>query len=364
MRTSFAIYCLVLSLFCLLGISGQAQTQVRKTQKMTEAETRVVEDCLDIIRGCQMTDGAFLIANNGRTPSAQVWIAPYFVNYGMLALLAANDAKKSPADVARVGKWLEWCAQHQEAAGFWCDYVGTIAEYQSNGKVDAYDSSAAMFLMVVESYRRAGGKVSDKMREAAKRSLKCIQTVTDSRDKLTWAKPDYQVKFLMDNIEVYAGLAYAQQFFTAKHDRAAAKAAGNQKAEVGKGLKTYWEAKQKKRFAWAFYPNRTFEGGMKDLYPHGLAQLFGVSFVVGDPAPFAEVVKTFEPLNTAEGVGAERYLIAASRLGGADVGKWRTQAVKAAEGFTPQNVYLFRPGLVVLGLLKGADWMPSLAGRN
>jgi hypothetical protein len=198
--------------------------------------------------------------------------------------------------------------------------------------------------------------VSDKVRAAAKRSLKCIQNLTD-KDGLTWAKPDHKVKFLMDNIEVRAGLAAARDLFIATGDAAEAKAAGDQAVDVGKGLKTYWEAIEKKRFAWTLHPNGAYDGGLDNIYPHGLAQLFGIAFVTADASTFAEVVKAFRPQTSREGVGAERYLIAAARLGGADEKTWRANAVKAAAGFTPKNVYVFRPGLAVLGLLEGADWM-------
>ena len=96
------------------------------------------------------------------------------------------------------------------------------------------------------------------------------------------------------------------------------------------------------------------------MYPHGLAQLFGVAFVDAKPAPFVETCNKFPPEATRGGVGAERFLMAASRLGGAGLAKWRAEVVKDANEFTPDSVYIFRPGLVILALLEGADWMPHL----
>lgn len=333
-----------------------APTTVVTRAPLATAEQAAVTACLNIIRGCQLPDGAFNIVNDGSAPGSPVWVAPYFVNHGALALLAANSVKSNPADIVRVGKWLDWCAVHQDAGGFWHDHTGTSAAYKSNGQVDAHDSSAALFLLVIARYQQAGGNVSDAMRIAAKRSLLCIQNVTDA-DGLTWAKPDYKVKFLMDNIEVAAGLVAAESFFRATADEAQAGAAKAQAALVGKGLLGYWGAAESGRFAWALRPNGEYDGGLDKMYPHGLAQLFGIAVVSAEAAPFVEVVKAFKPEATREGVGAERFLIAASRLGGPDVKTWRAKTVKAAAGFTPTNVYIFRPGLAALGLLEGADWM-------
>lgn len=350
-----------LLLALMFGTQGHAQQSGRKSQKLTSAETQVVGACLDIVRGCQLSDGAFNMVNHGSDPATQVWIAPYFVNHSMLALLAAGDSGRNPSDIVRVQRWLEWCVDHQENGGFWCDYVGNMRTYKNTGNVDAHDSSAALFLMVVDRYRLAGGKVSDKVRAAAKLSLRCIQNVTD-KDGLTWAKPNYKVKYLMDNIEVYGGLAAAKKLFTAAGDATDAKAAGDQMADVRKGLKRYWEAAEKGRFAWALHPNGAFDGGLGQPYPHGLAQLFGIAFVSAEQSAFSEVVKTFKPQTSPEAAaGAERYLIAASRLGGPNMLEWRKNVVKDALGFTATNVYMIRPGLVALALLEDADWMPSVA---
>ncbi|MCA9071013.1 MAG: hypothetical protein KDA84_18930 [Planctomycetaceae bacterium] len=354
------------SVFVSIGpLVAQAQTKAPTKQRppLTRSEEMAVASCLGIIRDCQLPDGAFTMVNEGKTPASPVWVAPYFVNHSMLALLAANDVHKNRADVARVGKWLGWSVKNQDPGGFWQDYTGTIARYQGNGMVDAHDSSAAMFLLVAERYQRSGGKVPETLRAAAKRSLKCIQNVTDT-DGLTWAKPDYRVKYLMDNIEVYAGLVAAQGFFTKTGDAAEAKAAGDQAEKISKGLKAYWQAVYQSRFAWVQHANGQFEGGLDKIYPHGLAQLFGVSFVSAVDAPFQEVVKTFQPQTTREGVGAERYLIAASRLGDQETKTWRANTVQATRGFNSKNVYIFRPGLVVLALVEGADWMPSPAGEK
>ena len=44
-------------------------------------------------------------------------------------------------------------------------------------------------------------------------ALRAIEATTDT-DGLTWAKPAWHVKYLMDQSEVYAGLQAAKRLFT------------------------------------------------------------------------------------------------------------------------------------------------------
>ncbi len=334
-----------------------------KRLTLSAAEERAVAACLTIVRACQLTDGAFAQVNHGRSPDSPVWVAPYFASHAALALLAGHERKKNPADLAAVGRWLDWCAKNQAADGYWNDFEGTLAGYKNNGKVDAWDSSAATFLLVAGRYRHAGGKATPTVVAAAKRALRCIGTVAD-RDGLTWATPTHKVKYLMDNIEVYAGLRAGAEFFTAIGAKVAARQAGDQADRIGKRLPCYWVPADN-LFAYALHPNGTFESGLGTVYPHALAQLFGVGFVAPQGAAWASAVKKFSPeAGPAAAAGAERWLIAASRLGDMAAKNWRAKVVKDVAAFTSQNVYVYRPAVAALGLLEGANWMPSIAGEK
>ena len=78
--------------------------QVAKRTKLNAAERRALANCLRIIRGCQLRDGAFVQVSRGPALDAPVWVAPYFVNYAALALLAGYqyDEKANAADPARL----------------------------------------------------------------------------------------------------------------------------------------------------------------------------------------------------------------------------------------------------------------------
>ena len=329
----------------LLAAASTARLQTAQATEPTADDTRAVATCLALIRGCQLPDGAFAQVSPGNKPNAPVWIAPYFANYAALALLAGHACTKNPDDLARVGRWLAWCAKHQSANGYWDDFEGTAAAYADNGKVDAWDSSAALFLLVAGRYHCAGGQVTEEVTAATKRALACIEKITDS-DGLTWATPTYKIKFLMDNVEVCAGLrASATQTSTVHADR------------IAKKLFDFWQPADN-RFAYALSTDGTFESGLAKPYPHGLAQLFGIAFVEVKATTWSSVTQAFSPENgPAASTGTEWWLVAASRLRGDAAKEWRARMVKDVASFTPQNVYIHRPALAVLGFLEGADWM-------
>ncbi len=325
---------------------------------LTGAEEQTVATCLTLIRGCQLPDGAFAQAAPGDKPAAAVWIAPYFASYAALALLADHARTKNPDELARVRRWLVWCAKNQSVNGYWNDFEGTAAVYANNGTVDAWDSSAALFLLVAGRYHRAGGQATPDITAAARRALACLATVTD-RDGLTWAKPDYKIKYLMDNIEVRAGLRSGAEFFAAAGSPVEAKQAGDQAERIGRRLRDFWLPADA-LFAHALNRQGTFEGGLHKPYPHGLAQLFGMAFVAPDRTAWMNVTRAFSPeTGPAAAPGAEWWLIAASRLGGRETQAWRAKMVQEVASFNPQSVYVYRPALAVLALLEGADWMPE-----
>ena len=332
-----------------------------KQVPLSAAEARGVAACLAIIRACQLPDGAIAQVDHGNDSGSPVWVAPYFANHAALALLAGHERKENPPDLAGVGRWLGWCAKTQAADGYWNDFEGSIAGYRDNGKVDAWDSSAAMFLLVAGRYHRAGGKATPAVVAAAKRALKCIEMVTD-RDGMTWATPTHKVKFLMDNIEVYAGLQAGGEFFTAVGAKVEAAKARTQAGRIGERLPAYWMPADG-WFAYALHQNGTFEGGLKRSYPHGLAQLFGVAFVHPRREAWVGAVRKFSPdTGPAAAAGTERWLAAASRLDSKEANRWRAKVVKDVATFNAHNVYVYRPGVAALSLLERADWLPSLAG--
>jgi len=336
-----------MTLVSLVATGGFAQSI-----PLSVAEEQAAAVCLSLIRGCQLPDGAFAQVSPVGKTHAPIWIAPYFANYAALALLSEFDRHKNQEDLKRVGSWLSWCVNNQSAGGYWNDFEGTADAYATNGKVDAWDSSAALFLLVAGRYQRAGGSLSPGILTAAERARACIEHVTDS-DGLTWAKPDYKIKFLMDNVEVCAGLRAATGLLSVS----AVESATEHAARISKKLPVYWNP-AKSLFAYALLPDNSLSGGLDKPYPHVLAQLFGFAFVEPHAAAWEALVKAFQPeTGQATSTGPEWWLVSATRIGGSQVRSWREKVVVEVAAFTAQRVYLQRPALTLLALLEGADWM-------
>jgi hypothetical protein len=146
-------------------------------------------------------DGALLY-----TPQA---INPYYSN------IAAIGMAKDPNRMPQVLAWMKWYINHLNWPDKWGMY-GTTYDYTvSNGiatatqNADSTDSYAATFLSLVWSAWQSGDAKSRSYITGLSYELDVIGGVliqTQQSDGLTWAKPDYQIKYLMDNCEAYRGL--------------------------------------------------------------------------------------------------------------------------------------------------------------
>ena len=311
------------------------------------AESQAVVHCLSLIRGCQLPDGAFAQVAPKDGPDAPVWIAPYFANFAALALLTNADPAHRAEDLARVGRWLSWCAKHQSADGYWNDFEGPASAYADTGKVDAWDSSAALFLLSAGRFRRAGGQLAPDVDAAVARALASLARVTDA-DGLTWAAPNHKVKYLMDNVEVRAGLlAAGTPDARAQADR------------IGRKLPGFWQP-ETGLYAYAQHANGAFAGGLDKPYPQGLAQLFGVAWIAPKASAWAAVSQAFKPeTEPAAACVAAWWLMAAQRMKADGVRAWRERLLADAASFSSRRTYLQRPALAVLALTEGADCLSA-----
>lgn len=147
------------------------------------------------------SDGALLY-----TPQQ---IDPYFSN------IAAIGMAKDPNRMPEVVGWMNWYVNHLNWPDKWGLY-GTTYNYTVNNGVetstqdaDSTDSYAATFLSVVWNAWQSGDANARSYIAGLSYQLDVIGGViiqTQQSDGLTWAKPDYQIKYLMDNCEAYRGL--------------------------------------------------------------------------------------------------------------------------------------------------------------
>ena len=170
--------------------------------------------------------------DNGALPMTAVkdgnaTMNPYFADIAALGILEGDSSGH-----AVVKKYMDWHFAHLNTAE--TDYNGvdgTIYDYTltvSGGKVtkeqinindqgkksyDSTDSYAATFLCLLWKYSQKSGDNAYIVSHAAeiRRIINAMYATMDN--DLTMAKPDYEVKYLMDNCEVYEGLAAAVHLY-------------------------------------------------------------------------------------------------------------------------------------------------------
>ncbi len=155
-----------------------------------------------------------------KDPSNGKWlIRPYDANIAARGMLASG-----PHYYPMVKAWMQWYLNHLN----WPDYNnlhGTVYDYnvdaatyteslaQNPGTAispfyDSTDSYAATFLTLAKQYSLTTG--DNAFLQQYQYQLNAIGDViqsTEDTDSLTWAKPDYHAKYLMDNTEVYQGIS-------------------------------------------------------------------------------------------------------------------------------------------------------------
>ena len=175
------------------------------------------------LAGMQLSNGALPM-----TPvtDGTVKVTPYFADFTSLSLL--NQAEKY---AAHVKKYMDWHFAHLNTAQ--TDYNGvdgTIYDYNitvrggtvekeeihyTDGKpsYDSTDSYAATFLMVLQKYAEKTGDTAYILEHKAEIGRIVDAMLSTMAGDLTLSKPDYEIKYLMDNCEVYEGLLAAARLY-------------------------------------------------------------------------------------------------------------------------------------------------------
>jgi hypothetical protein len=154
-------------------------------------------------------------------------VAPYDASLGLLGLL--HTGVEGRLEV--VERWIGWYLSRMDPTS---TPAGIVYEhwYREDGSgestcppaapgtdglhpcdfVDASDSAAAAFLILLRKFVREGGG-TDFLRQAGReaRLVRVAEVMIElqQEDGLTWARDDFRAKYLMDNSEVYQGLIAA-----------------------------------------------------------------------------------------------------------------------------------------------------------
>ena len=226
-------------------------------------------------------------------------IEPYFANIGAIGM--TKDPNRMPEVVA----WMNWYVSHLNWPDKWGLY-GTVYDYTvSNGvetptyTADSTDSYAATFLTLAWNAWKSGDANARSYISSISYQLDVIGGVliqTQQSDGLTWARPDYEIKYLMDNSEGYRGLSDLSSLFNALGDSAKASYYATAATSMQNGILSMWMNGN-----WAVYKNwygQFIAPNMGTWYADASSQIFPVLMgVVTASDPRAQ--KAYAGLNAA-----------------------------------------------------------------
>jgi hypothetical protein len=348
-----------------------------KSSELKPAEKGAVARCLTLIRACKLNDGAIRLTSQG----IPVWIKPYFANQAALALLASEPTK---ADIGQVLGWLTWYAEHvEEPLGIAPSYRGKLGQKIEKIKeieeaYDSVDALAATYLLAVARYHRATNDTPPKVIDAAIRSLESIRKMTQE-DQLTIAKPNYPVKLLRNNVEVYAGLVEGGEFFKNINRKEESKRAFVAADRLALAMKPFIQGDY---FTFAIHMDGQAEPNLNEQ-KQALTTLYGLSFLSSSlpkdrQAQLWSILRNnFKP----DGIRVPTGLIENWRVPTAPIEQWliagqglslrktlankmdltdlRKQVVTEAMKFDA-TVYVQRPAVTVLSLVDGPARLPDV----
>lgn len=214
----------------------------------------------------------------------RVKVRPYLSHFAAIGLVHASQVAGEPRYLDAAWRWLTWYQGHMDSAGYVTDYDMVSGRLVSTGDMDSTDSYAAMFLVALYNAHRATGDAS---RTAALSNgvAKAIGAIlsTQQPDGLTWAKPAYRAKYLMDQAETYAGLrAGAWLAANALADSGLANRATAAADGLKAGIDALWNAGTGS-FDWTVHENGVrVPTNWANLYPDALSQVWAVAFGLVD----------------------------------------------------------------------------------
>ena len=218
-----AIIYSILSFFGIPFDSPDLETSPLPEVVLTQEEKEFLETFVETerayIAGNQIENGAIPMTYNA---NAELTVNPYFSCYAVLALL--DDAENYQDEVK---SYFEWHFAHLNTEktdyagidGTIYDHIVTVengivtAERMHPRKYDSSDSYAAIFLTVLNKYYNETGDaeyIISKRNDIAR----VVNAMTATmHNGLAFACPDYKIKFLMDNSEVYEGAVNGAELF-------------------------------------------------------------------------------------------------------------------------------------------------------
>lgn len=244
----------------------------------------------------QLETGAFCNCYDEKTT---LDINPYFASITADALINCADKEDKTVETA-VKKYIEWHFEHINKENDYNGIEGTIYDYKvlRNGEnleerstytYDSADSYASVFLTLLWDYYK---KTGDKSVICENKDMvdKIVNVIFQLQDELyTIAKPDYNVIYLMDNSEVYAGISSAYNIYkNVVDDEKTKKRIRDMKESYEDKFENDWFDGE--HFRISLGTDKYFS---RQFYPDAIAQLFPVIYDISDDSNSKKIYRDF-----------------------------------------------------------------------
>ena len=257
----------------VVSTSAGVASQRRVASPPAPSNVSAVTADADWIRQAQVSDGGIAHYVD------RVAILPYLANYAAIGLAQARQVTGNPGYGTTAWRWLQWYQAHEDANGFVTDYAVSGTTERSTGTMDSTDAYAGTFLLAARATWQATSDLNA-LRQLApgiSGAVGAIEKTQDS-DGLTWAKPTWKVKYLMDQAEAYAGLRAAADMAGALGNGVLSNRASADAQRLSQGVSGLWNAATG-AYDWAKHENGARQTtNWSVLYPDSLEQAWTVAF--------------------------------------------------------------------------------------
>lgn len=238
------------------------------------------------ITTAQLPDGAIA------TYPDQKVVSPYLANMAAEGLARASVITHNLTYAADAWRELAWYSKHENTQGYVTDYDVYNGVEVSTGNEDSTDAYAGTFLLAAATTWAADPDPSQlaALRPGLQGAVSAIESTQDS-DGLTWAKPSWHVKYLMDQAETYAGLIALPPLASALDDVTLAARAASDAARMRAGVAALWNPALAS-YDWAVNGDGTLQTtDWANLYPDSMEQAWAAAYGLTSTSTASELTR-------------------------------------------------------------------------
>lgn len=289
-------------LFCIISLLALIAYQLffEHSQKVNIIVSKPIAPSTYRVNKDQIRNNAEWLLNSQMPDGAiasyvdRAKILPYLSNFGASGLAKATTMLGDQKYLKASWSWLNWYQEHMDNNGFVTDYIVTPKGYVSTGDMDSTDSYAATYLRALsDAYNTEKDLEQLKLhRNGISMAVSAIEA-TMQPDGLTWTKPSYKAKYLMDEVETLDGLHAAESLAKDLGNAQLAHRISEDARKLSVGIESLWN-EQDQAYDWALHENgKKQKNDWKNFYPDANQQIWTAAFDISKPPRSDYLAKTY-----------------------------------------------------------------------